>query len=102
VVTDLLGIDAETLRGALAAGSTLAEVAEANGVSVEDLVAALVDEAESHLAERVADGAFTEEEAADRLAEMTDRVTERVNTAGLAERMGGHREGGRDGRGFGR
>ena len=99
VVTELLGIDAETLRGELAAGSTLAEVAEANGVSTDDLVAALVDEAEAHLAEHVADGSLTEDEAADRLAEMTDRVTERVNTAGLAERMGGHRDGGRGGHG---
>ena len=99
VVTDLLGMDAETLRGELAAGSTLAEVAEANGVSADDLVAALVDEAEAHIAEHVEEGSLTEEEAADRLAEMTDRVTERVNTAGLAERMGGHREGGRDGHG---
>ncbi|MDA0203097.1 MAG: hypothetical protein O2870_06960, partial [Actinobacteria bacterium] len=47
VVTELLGVDAETLRGELAAGSTLAEVAEANGVSTDDLVAALVDEAEA-------------------------------------------------------
>ena len=101
VVTDLLGIDAETLRGELAAGSTLAEVAEANGVSTDDLVAALVDEAEAHLAEHVADGSLTEDEAADRLAEMTDRVTERVNTSGPAERMGGHRDGGRGGHGRG-
>ena len=99
VVTDLLGIDAATLRSELAAGSTLAEVAEANGVSPDDLVAALVDEAAAHLAEHVADGSLTEAEAADRLAEMTDRVTERVNTAGLAERMGGHGDGGRGGHG---
>ncbi len=99
VVTDLLGIDAETLRGELAAGSTLAEVAEANGVSVDDLVAALVNEAESRIAEHVEDGSLTEEEAATKLAELEDRVAERVNTAGLAERMGGHREGGRDGHG---
>jgi hypothetical protein len=97
VVTDLLGIDAETLRGALAAGSTLAEVAEANGVSAEDLVAALVDEAESRIAEHVEDGSLTQDEAATKLAELEARVAERVNTVGSAERMGGHRDGGRGG-----
>ena len=83
----------------VAAGSTLAEVAEAKGVSTDDLVAALVDKVEAHLAEHVAKGSLTEDEAADRLAEMTDRVTERVNTAGLAERMDGHRDGGGGGHG---
>jgi len=102
VVTDLLGIDAETLRGELAAGSTLAEVAEANGVSADDLVAALVNEAEAHITEHVEDGSLTEEEAATKLAELEDRVAERVNTVGSAERMGGHRGGGRGGHGWGR
>ena len=102
VVTELLGIDAETLRGELAAGSTLAEVAEANGVSADDLVAALVAEAEAHITEHVEEGSLTEEEAATKLAELEDRVAERVNTVGSAERMGGHRDGGRGGHGWGR
>lgn len=95
VVTDLLGIDAETLRAELAAGSTLAEVAAANGVSSDDLVAALVAEAEERIAEHVEEGSLTEEEAAAKLADITDRVSERVNTAGPTERMEGHRDRGR-------
>ena len=94
VVTDLLGIDAETLRGELAAGSTLAEVAEANGVSADDLVAALVDEAEAHIAEHVEEGSLTEEEAAAKLADIADRVSERVNSVAPAGGEGhgpGHR-----------
>ena len=94
VVTDLLGIDAETLRGELAAGSTLAEVAEANGVSVDDLVAALVAEAEAHITEHVEEGSLTEEEAAAKLADIADRVSERVNSVAPAGGEGhgpGHR-----------
>ena len=94
VVTDLLGIDAETLRGELVAGSTLAEVAEANGVSVDDLVAALVAEAEAHITEHVEEGSLTEEEAAAKLADIADRVSERVNSVAPAGGEGhgpGHR-----------
>ncbi|MGB1722686.1 MAG: hypothetical protein ACPHJ1_00310, partial [Ilumatobacteraceae bacterium] len=88
----LLGIDAETLRAELVAGSTLAEVAVANGVSSDDLAAALVAEAEERIAEHVEEGSLTEEEAAAKLADITDRVSERVNTAGPTERMEGHRD----------
>ena len=95
VVTYLLGIDAETLRAELVAGSTLAEVAVANGVSSDDLAAALVAEAEERIAEHVEEGSLTEEEAAAKLADITDRVSERVNTAGPTERMEGHRDRGR-------
>ena len=100
VVTDLLGIDAETLRAELAAGSTLAEVAVANGVSTDDLVAALVAEAAERIAEHVEEGSLTEEEAAAKLADITDRVSERVNSVAPIGGEGhgpGHRGGDRGG-----
>ncbi|MEM9610761.1 MAG: hypothetical protein AAGA99_25345 [Actinomycetota bacterium] len=78
-VTDLLGLTQEELREELAAGQTLAEVAEAQGVSVETLVDALVADAAEHLDEHVADGDLTEEEAAERLEELEERITDRVN-----------------------
>ncbi len=100
VVTDLLGIDAETLRAELVAGSTLAEVAVANGVSTDDLVAALVAEAKERIAEHVEEGSLTEEEAAAKLADITDRVSERVNSVAPIGGEGhgpGHRGGDRGG-----
>lgn len=100
VVTDLLGIDAETLRAELVAGSTLAEVAVANGVSSDDLAAALVAEAEERIAEHVEEGSLTEEEAAAKLADITDRVSERVNSVAPIGGEGhgpGHRGGDRGG-----
>ena len=79
-VLALLGIDAETLRSEFAAGNSIADVATANGVDVQTVIDTMVGEAEAHLAEKVADGSLTQEEADARLAEVSTRVAERVNT----------------------
>ena len=50
---------------------------------------------QERIAELVEEGSLTEEEAAAKLAGITDRVSERVNTAGPTERMEGHRDRGR-------
>ena len=77
-VLDLLGIDAETLRDELRSGSTLLEVAEANGVSAEELTTALVDEATERLDQAVENGRLTDEEAAERLASIEEKIAERI------------------------
>lgn len=77
---DAIGISIEDLRAALVDGQTLAQVAEANGVDVQVVIDAMVAEAEEHLAEKVASGDLTQEEADARLAEITERITERVNS----------------------
>jgi polyhydroxyalkanoate synthesis regulator phasin len=79
VVTELLGLSEDEIREALRDGQTLAELAEARGVSEETLVDALVDEAAEHLEEHVAVGDLTEEEAAERLEHLEERITDRVN-----------------------
>ncbi|MBC7289712.1 MAG: hypothetical protein H5T83_00065 [Actinotalea sp.] len=91
---DALGLTTDELRAALADGSTLADVAEEQGVAVEDLVAALVAAAEERIDDAVADGRLTAEEAEERTAELTERMTERVES-GLG---GGERHGGMHGR----
>ncbi len=78
-VTELLGIEADTLRAELQAGATLAEVAEANDVTTDDLVAALVADAMERIDEAVAEGRITADEAAEKEAQLTERVTARVN-----------------------
>ena len=106
-ITDLLGIEVSDLFDALRDGKTLAEVAEDNGVSTDELVTALVDEAEARIDERVTDGDLTADEAADLKADLQDRITERVNAEpgefgpGLG-RGGGPRFGHDDGPWFGR
>lgn len=85
-VTDVLGIDAAELRSALRDGRTIAEVAEANGVPVDDVVAALVAEVDDRLATAVEDGRLTEEEAETKLAAATEHITALVHGDGDVHR----------------
>lgn len=76
-----LGITPEELRTALQGDTTLAQVAQDQGVPVETLVGALVEAEKTRLAQAVTDGRLTQAEADERLAAVEARVTERVNTA---------------------
>jgi hypothetical protein len=76
---EAIGIEASALRDALVSGQTIAEVAEANGVAVADVVAAMVADAQEHLAQAVADGHLTQEEADERAADLEERITALVN-----------------------
>ena len=79
VVADLLGVTPEELRDALRDGQSIADVAAANGVDVQTVIDALVAEAETHHDQAVTDGRLTQDEADERLADITERVTEMVN-----------------------
>jgi hypothetical protein len=90
-----LNMTVEELREALSAeGATLASVAEAQGVDVQVVIDALVDEAEEHLAQAVEDGRLTQEEADEKLAELEARITERVNSDEAGPGFGFGRRGG--------
>jgi polyhydroxyalkanoate synthesis regulator phasin len=90
-----LDMSEDELRTALAAdGATPASVAEDRGVAVDDLVAALTDAAETRLAEAVEQGRLTQGEADERLADLAERIAERVD-----DEFG---SGGRGGRHIGR
>ena len=94
-VLDMLGVDAATLREAFAAGQTVADVASENGGDVNDIVSALVDERATHLAEHVADGSLTQEEADEKLADAEAMITERLNTVPSVAFNGGRGHGGK-------
>lgn len=79
IILETLGITADELRDARQDGTSLAELAEAQGVEVATLVDALVSAAEERIAEHVADGDLSQEEADERLAEVEERITDRVN-----------------------
>lgn len=79
VVADALGMEEDALREALRDGQTLAEVAEAQGVDVQVVIDAAVAELSTRLDEKVAEGDLTQEEADERLAEATERITERID-----------------------
>ncbi|MGG1474124.1 hypothetical protein ABE430_21295 [Brevibacillus agri] len=74
----LLKLDAAKLQEELKAGKTLAAVAEAQGVSVDDVVALLVKEQEAKLKEAVEAGKLTQEQADKRSEELASMVQKMV------------------------
>jgi hypothetical protein len=83
-----LGMTAEELRTALAGGQSLAQVAQARGVDRQVVIDALVAEARSSAAERVAEGDITQAEADEKLADVVERVTAMVDGQFAGRRFG--------------
>ncbi|KAB7744130.1 hypothetical protein GA707_11825 [Nostocoides sp. F2B08] len=73
---ETLNLTEDELRSALRDGSSLAEIAEEQGVAVDDLVDALVAAAEDRLAQAVEDGRITQERADEIAATLPERVAE--------------------------
>lgn len=96
-LAEFLGLSVEDLAAAKAEDQTLVQIAEANGVSEADLLDYLVAQADDKLDAKVAEGELTAEEAAERSAEIEERLSERINTP-ASEREG---RGGRGSRGNG-
>ncbi len=76
---EAIGIDEADLRTALDNGDSIADVAEANGVSVDSVIDAMVDAKTERIAEKVAEGRLTQEEADEKLADLETRIADRVN-----------------------
>jgi polyhydroxyalkanoate synthesis regulator phasin len=76
------------LRERLVDGDTLAEVAKAEGKSVDGLVKALVAAASEKIDDAVADGRLTKERAAELKEGLEERVTALVNGEFRAPRLG--------------
>ena len=74
-----LGLTEDQLRTQLQSGKTLADVAKAQGKSVDGLIDALVDATKKDLDDAVADGRLTQAQAGQILADMKQRITDRVN-----------------------
>lgn len=83
-----LKLSEDDLRTQLQAGRTLAQVASAQGVAVDDLVTALVDAQKTRIAAQVTAGTITQAQADERLADLKQRITDRVNAAGGGGRGG--------------
>ena len=75
-VAEVLGLEADELRSQLADGATIADIA---GDDVDAVIDALVAEKTERIAQAVEDGRLTQEEADAKLAEVEDRVTDKVN-----------------------
>jgi polyhydroxyalkanoate synthesis regulator phasin len=74
-----LGLTEDQLRTQLQSGKTLADVAKAQGKSVDGLTDALVAATKKDLDDAVADGRLTKAQADRILADMKQRITDRVN-----------------------
>jgi hypothetical protein len=72
-VADKLGLTSDQLTAGLNSGKTLAQIAEAKGVSRADLVAALEVAHKASLAQAVKDGILTQAQADTMLAQMAGR-----------------------------
>lgn len=81
-----LGLEEDVLRDRLRDGETLGEVADAEGVARDDLVAALVTRAQELLADAVADGDLTQERADEISSGLTEKITEGLDRSGPGPR----------------
>ena len=75
---DFLGVTVDDLKAAKVSGTTFVELAEANGVSEEDLNTFISSQKEARIQEYldrlVADGEITQEEADERQAKKLERI----------------------------
>lgn len=84
-LTTLLGISAEEIGAALSEGQSLAQVAEANGVSRDDLIAFLVGQTEEQLAAAVEAGKIDQaqaDQALERFQQNVDGIVDGTGTFG--------------------
>jgi hypothetical protein len=77
--SEYLGISGAELRSQLESGKTLAQIAKAEGKSVEGLVQALLDDADAKLDAAVDAGKLTQAEAEKIRADWKERITDFVN-----------------------
>lgn len=93
VVQETLGLSSEEIRAGIQEGKTLSDLAEEQGVSVDDLAAAMVDAAQERIDSAVEEGRIDADEAAEKIAELEERIDGVLNGE-LPERDGngrGHR-----------
>ena len=104
-IAEFIGIEPEALREAIEGGQSVVQVAEANGVSEQELTDFLLGEIETKLAEAVETGRIDQAKADEVLAGAADRIAECINREGPREKpagFGSFREGGRFQSGSGR
>lgn len=102
IAAEQLGMEPDALLTELQAGKTVAELAEANGISLDAIVDAVVTAHSERLATAVENGRITQEEADARLETLRTDLTERLSQPFEAgQGFGGRGFGGRGGMGEG-
>jgi lipoate-protein ligase A len=82
---EVLGKEPAEVAEAVKSGESLAEQAEAQGVSVDDFTAALLDAVKAKLDEKVAEGKITQEQADRALAAIEEHIDRVVQFGGAGE-----------------
>jgi polyhydroxyalkanoate synthesis regulator phasin len=95
-----LGLTEDALRTQLESGKSLADVAQAQGKSVDGLVTALTDAAKKKLDAAVAAGNLTQAQADQIAADLKERLNDLVNRTPRVERKFEFRNGGGPPAGF--
>ncbi len=85
---EALGITEQELQTERQSGKTLAQIAQEKGVDTQTLVDAMLSQAKTDLAQRVADGKITQAQADEILQRLTERVQTLINS-GQPGRFGG-------------
>jgi lambda repressor-like predicted transcriptional regulator len=98
VVTDLLGLTEDELREAHQSGTSLAAIASEQGVSTDELVDAMYEAEVDRLADMVAEGQVTQEQADGVLDGLRDRIEDRIMHQGTVGPRGPGGPGGMRGR----
>ncbi|MGK0226861.1 MAG: hypothetical protein ACI8XD_001681, partial [Thermoproteota archaeon] len=91
ILTDVLGISEDDLQAAREAGQSVADIAATQGVELQTVIDALVDNAQMRLDAKIAAGGVDAERAAEISDSIEERVTARVN--GERPEGRGHRGG---------
>lgn len=94
VVAQALGVTEADLHTAFEGGQTLAQVAESQGVDVQVVIDAMVAAQTTHINQGVTDGKLTQAQADERLADVTEHVTDMVNNLRPAPGQGHRGPGG--------
>ncbi|MEM7325680.1 MAG: hypothetical protein AAF531_21515 [Actinomycetota bacterium] len=93
VVQETLGLTGEEIRAGLQEGKTLSDLAVEQGVSADDLAAAMIAAAEERIDAAVEEGKVDADRAAEKLADLEERIDDILNGE-LPERDGHGRRGG--------
>ena len=91
-IASVLKLTEAELKTQVQSGKTLAQIATAQSVSVQSVINVLVADMQAHIAEELASGEITQAQADTKLAGVTAKATEMVNTV-RPERGEGHGNG---------
>ena len=92
VISRALKIEVTELRRMLAAGHTVQEIAQARGVTLEQVVRAVIETLELELRKAVQDGRISEEDARKKLANAEESLRKALQSFRMAQRSDEHRD----------